>query len=97
MPVMSPHCLTSALWGPDLVLGILVPLDPDGWLVDLLLVHDDVAVLRAAEDVVDAEDGLLVLVLCVADQSGAHLHPGVATPPVEEPEVCGHHLTFLYH
>ena len=63
----------------------------------LVAVHDDVAVLVAAEDVVDADDGLLLVVLGVADQGGAHLHPGVATPSVEEPEVCGHHLTFLYH
>ena len=63
----------------------------------LVAVHDDVAVLVAAEDVVDADDGLLVLVLGVADQRGAHLHPRVAAAPVQEPEVSGHHLTLLDH
>ena len=89
--------LTSALRRAELVLGLLVPLYPDSGLVHLLVVHHHVAVLRAAQHVVDAEDGLLVLVLGVADQGGAHLHPGVAPAPVQQPEVGGHHLTFLYH
>ena len=89
--------LTSALRRPQLVLSILVPLYPDRWLVHLFVIHHHMPVLRAAQHVVDAEDGLLVLVLGVADQGGAHLHPGVATAPVQQAEVGGHDLTFLYH
>ena len=74
-----------------------VGLDPDQRLVDLLPVHDDVAVLVAAQHVVDADDALLVLVLGVADQRGAHLHPRVSATSVEEPEVRGHDLTLLDH
>ena len=91
---MSLSSLTSAaVWGPRHGLlttddGLLpVGLDPDPGLVHLLLVHDHVAVLGPGEDVVDADDGLLLVVLGVADQGGAHLHPGVATATVEEPEV----------
>ena len=72
-------------------------LDPDHGLVHLLLVHDHVAVLGPAQHVVDTDDALLVLILGVTDQRGTHLHPGVASSPVQEPEICGHHLTLLNH
>ena len=62
-------------------------LDPDQGLVHLLLVHDDMGVLGPGEDVVDADDGLLLVILGVTDQGGAHLHPGVAAATVEKPEV----------
>ena len=54
-------------------------------------------ILVPTQHVVDADDALLVLVLGVADQGGAHLHPRVSASSVEEPEVGGHHLAFLDH
>ena len=51
----------------------------------LLSVHDDVGVLGPAEDIVDTDDALLVVVLGVADEGGTGLHPGVAAPPSEVP------------
>ena len=57
-------------------------LDPDQRLVNLLPVHDHVGVLRPAQHVVDADDGLLVLVLRVADQGRTHLHPRVSSTSV---------------
>lgn len=67
------------------VVGVM--LDPDHGLVHLLPVHDHVAVLGPAQDVVHADDRLLVLVLGVADQRGAHLHPRVAATSVQESDI----------
>ena len=43
----------------------------------LFFIHYNICVLRAGEYVVDADDGLLLAVLGVADEGGAGLHPRV--------------------
>jgi hypothetical protein len=50
----------------------------------LLLGHDNAAVLGTAEDIVDTDDALFVVVLGVADQGGAGLHPRVAAPSAQQ-------------
>ncbi len=49
------------------------------------------------EYVVDADDALLVGVLCVADERGAGLHPRVAALLVQEAEVVAHHLALVQY
>ena len=91
--VIIPRLTSATVRGPRHRLlttpnGLLrVGLDPDPGLIHLRLVHNHVGVLGPGEDVVDADDGLLLVILGVTHQSCAHLHPGVASATVEEPEV----------
>ena len=63
----------------------------------LTLIHDNVGELGSAQDIIDANDTLLVGVFRVANQSGARLHPGVASGFVQDAIVIAHDLAFVQH
>ena len=49
------------------------------------------------EDVVDADDALLVAVLGVANDRGTRLDPGESAVAVQDPVVGCHHLAFMHY
>ncbi len=53
-------------------------------LSHLFLGHDNAPVLWTTQDIVDTDDALFVVVLGVADQGGAGLHPRVAAPSAQQ-------------
>ena len=61
-----------------------------------MFIHDNICVLGSTEYIVDANDCLLLTVLCVTHQGSTGLHPGIPTSPKNKNmkwQIC---LTFSF-